>query len=191
MLSKTVMSLVILASASLMLGPGCDSSGSARQVGTGHDHEAASAKGVARKTGDVAPPFEAKTIDGKIVKLADFKGKYLLVDFWATWCGPCIAETPDLETLWQEHGKNPRFAMLGLSLDNSVDALRAYAKKKKLGWMQGFIGQEKGWPILHAYGQNGRGDDGGSLGGIIFLSARRWGGFGGARLDAGFGGGLP
>ena len=92
------------------------------------------------KAGKAAPEFAVKTIDGEALKLADFKGKYLLLDFWAVWCGPCVAETPHLKATWDAFKDDPRFAMVGLSLDPDASAPRKYAAKNELGWVQGFLG---------------------------------------------------
>lgn len=95
------------------------------------------------KPGDLAPDFEVKTVDGKILRLADFRGKYVLLDFWATWCAPCRAETPNLKDVYDTFGGNPRFAMIGLSLDRTVDAPINYARKEGLPWYQGFLGEAR------------------------------------------------
>ncbi|HEX5219148.1 MAG TPA: redoxin domain-containing protein [Verrucomicrobiae bacterium] len=92
------------------------------------------------KAGKAAPEFAVKTIDGEPLKLTDFKGKYLLLDFWAVWCGPCVAETPHLKATWDAFKDDPRFAMVGLSLDPDASAPRKYAAKSELGWIQGFLG---------------------------------------------------
>ena len=71
--------------------------------------------------GTVAPPIEATTLDGKPLKLDDFKGKYVLLDFWATWCGPCIGEIPQLQAVHDAFGKDERFAILSLSVDEKIE----------------------------------------------------------------------
>jgi len=107
------------------------------------------------KPGDVAPDFEVKTLEGGSLRLADFRGKYVLLDFWATWCGPCRAETPILKAVYDSYGKNPKFAMLGLSLDKTVAAPRDYAKTEEIGWHQGFLGDWSKATLPGRYGVEG------------------------------------
>jgi thiol-disulfide isomerase/thioredoxin len=81
-------------------------------------------------------------LDGREVDLAKLKGKVVLVDFWATDCGPCVAEMPEIKTVYEKfHGKG--FEIVGISLDDKEAALRRFIRDKGLPWPQHFDG--KGW----------------------------------------------
>jgi cytochrome c biogenesis protein CcmG/thiol:disulfide interchange protein DsbE len=65
---------------------------------------------------DKAPDFALKTFDGKMVKLSDYKGKVVIIDFWATWCPPCRKGIPDLISIQNEYKKD--VVIIGISLDS-------------------------------------------------------------------------
>ncbi len=87
-------------------------------------------------------PFKVKDIEGKPLSLDKYKGKVVLLDFWATWCGPCRQEMPNVIKLYDKH-HDKGFEIVGISLDSKKDALLSYLKTKGIKWPQYFDGA--GW----------------------------------------------
>lgn len=90
--------------------------------------------------GQAAPLFEVESLEGKKIRLQDLRGKVVLLAFWASWCGECVAEIPMLKELHTAFGSNERFAMLGLSLDRSVETVRSFTESQAMNWTQGILG---------------------------------------------------
>ncbi len=80
-----------------------------------------------------APDLAMPGLNGKTVSIKSFRGKYLLVDFWASWCGPCRQENPNVVAAYNRF-KNKNFAILGVSLDQDKDAWQAAVLKDGLSW---------------------------------------------------------
>ncbi|HEV3163163.1 MAG TPA: TlpA disulfide reductase family protein [Isosphaeraceae bacterium] len=87
------------------------------------------------RVGKPAPRFNVKDTAGKAVRLEDFKGKYLLLDFWATWCGPCLAELPNLKAAYAKY-HDRGFDVVGVSLDDTPEAVTDFIKTRKIPWHQ-------------------------------------------------------
>ena len=92
--------------------------------------------------GQAAPLFEVTDLAGQPLRLADFRSRYVLLKFWATWCGPCRRQTPYLKKVYDAFGQDERFAMIALSLDEDVSAPTRYVEENGLGWLHGFVGSE-------------------------------------------------
>ncbi len=87
------------------------------------------------QVGKKAPDFSALDPDGKTIKLSDHLGKYLLVDFWAAWCGPCRRENPNVVKAFQKY-KDKGFDVFGVSLDKNKDAWIKAIQHDGLTWTQ-------------------------------------------------------
>lgn len=92
--------------------------------------------------GSMAPDFTLNDINGKPVSLAAYKGKYTLVDFWASWCGPCRQENPTVVKAYNAY-KSKGFDILGVSLDEKKDKWEQAVKQDKLTWTH--VSDLKGW----------------------------------------------
>ncbi len=92
--------------------------------------------------GKTAPDFTMNDTAGKPVSLSSFKGKYVLVDFWASWCGPCRRENPNVVAAFEKY-KGKSFTILGVSLDDDKASWLKAISKDNLAWTQ--VSDLKGW----------------------------------------------
>ena len=93
-------------------------------------------------TGAVAPDFTQNSPDGKPIKLSELRGKVVLVDFWASWCGPCRRENPNVVKMYNKY-KDQGFEILGVSLDKQKGAWLKAIKKDQLTWPH--VSDLRGW----------------------------------------------
>jgi thiol-disulfide isomerase/thioredoxin len=77
------------------------------------------------KIGSPAPDFQGKTIKAKEIKLSDFAGKVVLIDFWASWCPPCRQEMPALIEFYDSH-KNPKFELIAVNIDDKRENMENF-----------------------------------------------------------------
>src|SRR5262249_45929146 len=83
-----------------------------------------------------APEFEITSMDGERISLKDLRGKVVLIDFWATWCGPCVRATPMLASLAKTRAKDPRFVVLIITDEAASEAskIRDFRTVYKIAW---------------------------------------------------------
>lgn len=93
-------------------------------------------------------------VDGRKVSLADLKGKVVLIDFWATWCGPCVGEVPTVKATYDKYHA-AGFEIVGISLDESKEALLRFIKEHQMPWPQYFDGKQWNNDISFRFGIDG------------------------------------
>ena len=82
------------------------------------------------RVGDIAPEMELELTDGQKVKLSALRGKVVMLQFTASWCGVCRKEMPFIESdIWQKHKANPNFALYGIDRDEPVETVKDFAEK--------------------------------------------------------------
>jgi thiol-disulfide isomerase/thioredoxin len=94
-----------------------------------------------------APDFSLTTLDGRQLRLSDYKGKVILIDFWATWCSPCRTEIPRFVE-WQQKYGGEGFQAIGISMDDTANPVRAFYQEFKLNYPVA-MGDER---VAQAYG---------------------------------------
>jgi peroxiredoxin len=99
--------------------------------------------------GDPAPLFEITTFEGKPLKLADFKGKHVLLNFWRSDDAKSLADMTALKTAQAAWGKDQRFVLIGLNLDGTPAAAQKYATDNALTWVQGYLGERSDVPLRY------------------------------------------
>jgi thiol-disulfide isomerase/thioredoxin/Tfp pilus assembly protein PilF len=98
----------------------------------------------------LALPFTVNAASGEELSLDKLKGKVVLLDFWATWCGPCRAEMPAVKRIWQTYQKE-NFVMIGVSLDENRKAFEQYIRAEGLAWPQIYDDKANGNSVARLY----------------------------------------
>ena len=107
------------------------------------------------KNGDMSPFFSYESIDGKTVSLSDFKGKYVYIDVWATWCAPCISQVPYLKALEKRfHSKNIVFVSISVDKEDVKGKWKQMVADKALGGVQLFADNSFDSDFMTAYAIN-------------------------------------
>jgi peroxiredoxin len=102
------------------------------------------------QVGKTSPTFTVDDIQGRAIRSEALRGKYVLLDFWATWCGPCIAELPRLQAAYRGY-HDAGFEIIGISLDESKEAVVDFVKARKIPWPQ-VHGQGSTSDLVQAFG---------------------------------------
>jgi len=103
----------------------------------------------------ISPTFDYENHKGGTTKLEDFKGKYVYIDVWATWCGPCRAEIPSLKKVEERyHGKNIVFVSISVDVDKDHEKWKNFVTEKQLGGVQLFADKNWNSDFMKSYGIN-------------------------------------
>lgn len=107
------------------------------------------------KIGQQVPDFEMKLTDGKTVRMRDLKGKVVMLQFTASWCGVCRKEMPHIEKdIWLKHKNNPKFALYGIDLDEPLDKVIKFGKDVKITYP---LALDPAGAIFYTFAEKGAG----------------------------------
>lgn len=90
---------------------------------------------VALRPGTMAPDFTAETLDGNELTLSDLRGKYVMIDFWGTWCGPCLEALPVIKEAYERYG-GENFEIVGIANEPSLDRFEQFIERENIQWPQ-------------------------------------------------------
>jgi peroxiredoxin len=82
----------------------------------------------------LAPEFKLMSLDGTPMSLADLRGKVVLLNFWATWCAPCVSEMPELNALYRQYGDEKDFVVVGVNLREQPAEVASFARKRNIAF---------------------------------------------------------
>jgi thiol-disulfide isomerase/thioredoxin len=106
------------------------------------------------KVGDLAPAFDARTIDGRPIGLRGLSGKVVLLDFWATWCGSCRMELPRLLDTYATLATGGGFEIVGVSVDTDLELVPRFVSSRGMRWPQTALGPASRNPIARLFNVN-------------------------------------
>jgi peroxiredoxin len=107
------------------------------------------------KIGQTVPDFEMKLTDGKTVRMQDLRGKVVMLQFTASWCGVCRKEMPHIEKdIWLKHKNNPKFALYGIDLDEPLDKVIKFGKDVKITYP---LALDPAGAIFYTFAEKGAG----------------------------------
>jgi thiol-disulfide isomerase/thioredoxin len=105
--------------------------------------------------GQVVPDLNTKTLGGEPFSLRAFRGRWVLLDFWGTWCGFCVAEEPGLKDAYEGWSIDGRLAMVSASVDDTVEQVRQHVQEKQLAWTQIVLGPREQTKVPQIFGVDG------------------------------------
>lgn len=103
------------------------------------------------EVGETAPEFQVTTLEGTAFRLSDQRGKVVLVDFWATWCAPCIGDMPKIKRALETYGRDGRFVVIGISLDDPSSTVKEFVGNGRAPWPHAVLGPSETNPVAKAY----------------------------------------
>ncbi len=135
-MKKKILILVVILLIAVPIFAGCGTPKSSPQTNSGSTSNSGNTTNNTHPDRQKAPDFSWQTSNGKVMHLSDLQGKVVLLDFWATWCGPCRMTIPHVEALYKKY-KDKGVVVIGINLDNAANrnAVRQFIKEKGITYL--------------------------------------------------------